>query len=205
MIEDIEKYWDNIHQNYTSSYDGWLDTYLKDISIDDMILEIGCGRAYNSLFLKEKGYEKIVATDISKVVLDIIKKENPSLEVLYLNVLERFPFDNNEIDVIIADLSLHYFSMEKMKVIFEEIKRVLSKKGKIILRINSVNDVCHIPSEGQQLEENLYYDGKIYKKFFKKEDFEKFLDGFEIIKLEEKAMDRYVKPKVLWEIYAKKI
>ncbi len=205
MIEDIEKYWDNIHQNYTSSYDGWLDNYLKDINTDDVILELGCGRAYNSLFLKEKGYKKIVATDISKVVLDIIKKENPSLEVLYLNVLERFPFDNNEIDVIIADLSLHYFSIEKMKVIFEEIKRVLSKKGKIILRINSVNDVCHIPSEGQQLEENLYYDGKIYKKFFKKEDFEKFLDGFEIVKLEEKTMDRYVKPKVLWELYAKKI
>lgn len=205
MENDIVKYWDNIHQNYTSSYDGWLDEYLYDMDLDDKILELGCGRAYNSLFLKEKGFNNIVATDISNVVLDILRKESPDLDVLYLDVLEKFPFEDKSINTIIADLSLHYFSTEKMKLIFKEIKRVLKDNGKVILRLNSVNDIYHIPKDAKQVEKNLYYDGKIYKKFFEKDDFEQFLEGFEILKLQEKHMDRYVKPKTLWEIYAKKI
>ena len=44
-------------------------------------------------------------------------------------MLEKFPFLDNSKDLIIADLSLHYFSSEDTIHIMREIKRVLKPKG----------------------------------------------------------------------------
>ena len=49
-------------------------------------------------------------------------------------------FEDESIEVIIADLSLHYFNDETTKNIVKEIKRVLKCNGYLIARVNSVND-----------------------------------------------------------------
>lgn len=46
------------------------------------------------------------------------------------------PFENESIQVIIADLSLHYFNDKTTKSVVKEIKRVLKKDGYIIGRVN---------------------------------------------------------------------
>lgn len=122
-----------------------------------------------------------------------------------IDITKRLPFNDNEVNVIIADLSLHYFNKEQTKEIINEIKRVLAPGGYLIGRVNSANDKYHIPTDAQTLEENFYYDGKIYKKFFIQDDFQELFANFKIIFLEEKHMDRYEKSKTLWEFCIKKL
>ena len=203
-MDKLKKYWDEIHLKYTSTYDGWLEKYITLFNKDAFIVELGCGRAYCSKHLLENGFTNIVASDFSEEALNIVTKELPDLKTMLFDISQGLPFENNSINIIIADLSLHYFNSSITKYIFEDMHRVLKADGYLIARVNSVNDTNHIPANSEELENNFYYDGKIYKKFFEKSDFDSLFKNFEVINLEQKNMSRYEKPKVLWEFCIKK-
>lgn len=203
-MDKLKKYWDKIHLKYTSTYDGWLEKYITLFNKDDSIVELGCGRAYCSNYLLENGFKNIIACDFSEEAVNIVNKEIPDLKTMLFDISQGLPFENNSINIIIADLSLHYFNSSITKYIFEDINRVLKEDGFLIARVNSVNDKNHISANSEELESNFYYDGKIYKKFFEKSDFDSLFKNFEVINLEEKNMSRYEKPKILWEFCIKK-
>lgn len=200
MNEQIVKYWNDVHKKYTSRYDDWLNKYLKYIEKDNKILEIGCGRAYSSIYLYNEGYKNITASDISETALNKIKEENEHLNTQILNISGKYPYKDNEIDIIIADLSLHYFNKLETKKIVNEIFRVLSKNGYLIIRVNSTSDLLHIPENTKEIENNYYYDGTIYKKFFTKEELEELFSNYKIIELDEYTMTRYEKEKKVFEV-----
>lgn len=203
-MEELDKYWDNIHIKYESSYDGWLDKYLKYFNKDDFIVELGCGRAYSSKYLLENGYRNIKACDFSEEVLKIVNKECPSLKTELFDISDGLPFPPNSINIIVADLCLHYFNHKTTKYIFDEINRVLKDGGYLVARVNSLNDKNNFLENSKELEKNFYYDGKIYKRFFDKDDLEELFKKFQVYNLEEKNMARYEKTKVLWEFCLKK-
>lgn len=203
MKENLDKYWDNIHKEYTSTYDEWFNKYINLLHKDDNIVELGCGRAYTSKYLINNGFKNIIACDFSKEALKIINHENPNLNTMLFDMSDGLPFNDNSKNIIIADLCLHYFNLSKTKYIFSEIHRVLKDNGYLIARVNSFNDI-QIPPKSKELEKHFYYDGKIYKRFFDKEDLKELLKDFKIYNLEEKKMDRYECPKILWEFCIKK-
>ena len=200
----IESYWDNIHLKYNSSYDNWLDRYVNLFKENARVVELGCGRAYGSKFLLDNGFTDITACDISGEVIKMVNSFLPSLKTMVFDMGEGLPFDDNSVDVVIADLSLHYFDSKTTSFVFDEIYRILSDDGLLIARVNSVNDVNYIPKGASELEKNYYYDGSIYKRFFGREDFDSLFDGFDTLNISEEPMDRYVIPKVLWEFCIKK-
>lgn len=204
-MEELDKYWDKIHLKYNSTYDGWLNKYINLLKKDDFIIELGCGRAYCSNFLLRNGFHNIIACDFSNEVLNIVNTENPNLKTMLFDMSTGLPFKDCFINIIIADLSLHYFSSATTKYIFNEILRVLKDNGYLIGRVNSANDKFHIPNNAQELEKNFYYDGNIYKKFFERKDFDSLFKNFKICNIEEKYMDRYEKPKILWEFCIEKL
>ncbi|UKI57887.1 MAG: hypothetical protein L6V81_11625 [Clostridium sp.] len=59
MKDSLDKYWDNIHNEYISTYDGWFNKYINLLHKDDNIVELGCGRAYTSKYLIDNGFKKI--------------------------------------------------------------------------------------------------------------------------------------------------
>lgn len=203
-MSNINKFWDDVHLRYTSSYDGWLDKYLHLFDLNNSFVELGCGRAYSSKYLLSKGVKDIIACDFSEEVIKIINNEIPSLKTMLFDMSQGLPFKDDSKNVIIADLSLHYFNKATTKFLFNEIYRVLAPNGYLIARVNSLNDKQHVPVNAEEIENNFYYDGKIYKRFFEKDDFNILLRNFEILNLEEKDMGRYEKTKVLWEICVKK-
>ncbi len=204
MKEELNKYWDNIHKEYTSTYDEWFNKYIKLLHKDDNIVELGCGRAYTSKYLTSMGFKNIIACDFSEEALKIVNKENPNIKTMLFDMSDGLPFNNNSMNIIIADLSLHYFDLSKTKYILNEIFRVLKENGYLIARVNSINDRLHIPAHSKEIEKHFYYDGKIYKRFFDKDDIEELFKNFKICNLEEKKMDRYEKLKILWEFCIKK-
>ena len=193
----LDTYWDKVHLQYDSTYDGWLDHYLGLFHKEDKIVELGCGRAYDSRYLLEKGFTDITVCDFSKEVLEIIKKEVPNLKTLNFDMKDEIPFQDNSINVIIADLSIHYFDTNTTIFLANEIYRVLKKNGIFIARVNSTNDKLYIPNTNQ-LEENYFYNGEIYKRFFSEDSIKSFFNKFSFYSIEEKDAGKYEKPKVLW-------
>lgn len=194
----LDTYWDKVHLQYDSTYDGWLNHYLGLFHKKDKIVELGCGRAYDSRYLLEKGFTDITVCDFSKEVLEIVKKEVPSLKTLDFDMKDGIPFQDNSINVIIADLSIHYFDTNTTTFLTNEIYRVLKKNGIFIARVNSINDKLYIPNTAQ-LEENFFYNGEIYKRFFSENSIKSFFNKFSFYTIEEKNVGKYEKPKVLWE------
>ena len=109
------------------------------------------------------------------------------------------PFEDNFTDLMICDLSLHYFRERTTFEVLEEIKRVLKPDGILLFRVNSVKDVNHGAGEGKEIEPHLYEtsDGR-YKRFFNQEDIERFFKDWEALFIHEEIMGRYEKEKVLW-------
>lgn len=203
-MNNLDKYWDKIHLKYTSTYDNWFNKYIHLLNKSDKIIELGCGRAYTSLYLLDNGFSDVTACDFSTEVINILNTEHKELNTSVFDISEKLPFKDDEINVIIADLCLHYFDSKKTKEILNEIYRVLKSGGYLIGRVNSANDKYHIPLSAKVLEKNFYYDGEIYKKFFEGKEFKELFENFKILSLEEKHMDRYEKPKTLWEFCIKK-
>jgi ubiquinone/menaquinone biosynthesis C-methylase UbiE len=203
-MNNLDKYWDKIHLKYTSTYDNWFNKYIHLLNKSDKIIELGCGRAYTSLYLLNNGFSDVTACDFSTEVINILNTEHKELNTSVFDISEKLPFKDDEINVIIADLCLHYFDSKKTKEILNEIYRVLKSGGYLIGRVNSANDKYHIPLSAKVLEKNFYYDGEIYKKFFEGKEFKELFENFKILSLEEKHMDRYEKPKTLWEFCIKK-
>ena len=200
----IDEYWDKIHLQYTSSYDGWLDKYLSFFKPNGKVVELGCGRAYCSKYLLEQGYKNIIVCDISQEVLRIVNNEEPKLKTMLFDMSEGLPFQDNSIDVIVADLSLHYFDHDTTLYIFDEIYRVLNDNGILVGRVNATTDKLNIPKNAIEVEKNFYYDGNIYKRFFEENDFPILFRKFEIKDLIQENMSRYDWPKVLWKFCLKK-
>lgn len=203
MNDSLDKYWDNIHKEYISTYDGWFNKYINLLHKDDNIVELGCGRAYTSKYLIDNGFKNIIACDFSKEVLNIVNNENPNIKTMLFDMSDGLPFNDNSKNIIVADLCLHYFDLSKTKYIFSEIYRVLKENGYLIARVNSFNDI-QIPLKSKKIEKHYYYDGKFYKRFFDKKDLEELFENFKIYNLEEKKMDRYEHPKILWEFCVEK-
>lgn len=141
MNDSLDKYWDNIHKEYISTYDGCFNKYINLLHKDDNIVELGCGRAYTSKYLIDNGFKNIIACDFSKEVLNIVNNENPNIKTMLFDMSDGLPFNDNSKNIIIADLCLHYFDLSKTKYIFSEIYRVLKENGYLVARVNSFNDI----------------------------------------------------------------
>lgn len=200
---DFKDYWNKEHKKWINNeikIDDWLDKYQDIIiNIKSKILDLGCGLGNDSLYLKRLNKE-VIAVDYSKEALDFVSKNIPGIETLELDISNKLPFNDNEFELIIADLSLHYFSSDTTIKIMKEIKRILKDGGILLARVNSINDINFGSNQGIKLENNYYFVNGYNKRFF---DFNDIFYYFEIIgKVDSKEtkMDRYSKIKEVYEI-----
>jgi SAM-dependent methyltransferase len=185
-------------------YDDWLDKYHSylDQSKEIPVINLGCGFGNDTCYLSERGYP-VISCDYSIEALKRLKFFIEKPETRIFNMAEGLPFDNNTAGVVIADLSLHYFSGRDTGKIINEIFRVLLPEGYLLCRVNSVKDILHGAGQGIKIEDNFYdIQGKL-KRFFDKEQLVKFFQDWDILMMKEYEMDRYKDPKMVWEIAVK--
>jgi SAM-dependent methyltransferase len=208
-MNDPKLYW---NKKYKASleqkvlYDLWLDKYedLLNASKDIPIVDLGCGLGNDTLYLDKRGY-KIISCDYSEEALKRLGRSIDNPVTKLFNIKNGLPFESESIKIIIADLSLHYFSWIETKKIINEIKRVLTKDGFLLLRVNSVKDTNYGAGQGILLEKNYYnIDGNL-KRFFDKEQLEELFIDWEVYYIHEYEMNRYIHSKVLWEMAVKKM
>ena len=205
---DFKNYWNEEHKKWIDNeikMDDWLDKYQDIIkNTNTKILDLGCGLGNNSLYLRRLNKD-VIAVDYSKVALDFVSLYAEGTETLELDISKKLPFKDNEFELIIADLSLHYFSSDTTIKIMKEIKRILKDDGILLARVNSTKDINYGSNEGVQLEENYYFVNGYNKRFFNKEDSLNYFSIIGEVDAKETQMDRYSKIKEVFEIKVRKI
>ena len=186
-------------------YDLWLDDYKSDLEKfkNSKFLDLGCGIGADTLYLIERGY-KVISVDYSKEAINNILSNIKGSEAKILDMNEKFTFENNSFNLIIADISLHYFNEEKTKNIMNEIKRILNKNGLLICRVSSINDKYYGAGSGTEIEKRFYDHGSYAQRYFNEDDLNKFFSIIGKFTFIEKAMTRkesyYSMPKMLYQV-----
>ena len=211
-MDTSKERWNEIYENQKQTrdeikYDDWLDLFIEYIkSCETPIIDLGCGSGNDTKYLLEKG-KRVIPCDYSEKAVENIRKNFPELErVECFDMTKSFPFKENFTDIIITDLSLHYFSEDTTYKILEDIKRILKQNGLLIFRVNSVNDVKYGAGIGLEIEPRFYQreDGRT-KRFFDESDIRKFFKSWDILYIREETMLRYEEAKKLWRCAVKNI
>lgn len=100
---------------------------------DKDILEIGCGYGKNAKFYSSKA-KYILATDISKHMLEIAKNENEADNIEYLKLaMENIHTINKKFDIIISSLVFNY--LEDYPSMMTKIYNLLKPNGVLIFSV----------------------------------------------------------------------
>jgi SAM-dependent methyltransferase len=184
--------------------DPWLDKWipmLKQKSANGFILELGCGSGWDSQNLLSAGC-KVIGADISMENLCECMQSSSHADLLQLDNSQPLPFASHSIDIILASLSLHYFTWRVTLQIASELKRCLKADGILIVRFNSTNDINYGAGYGLEIESNFSQIGTSTKRFFDEKSVRTLFQGWDIQFLEENVIHRYEKPKSVWEVMA---
>jgi len=210
-MDKVKEEWNEIYTNQKHKineikYDDWLDLFIDDINrCDTPIIDLGCGGGNDTKYLTEKG-KIVIPCDYSEKAIENIKNNFHEIErVECFDMTKVFPFTDSFTGIIIADLSLHYFSEDTTYRVLENIKRILKTEGLLIFRVNSINDINHGAGEGLEIETHFYQteDGRT-KRFFDESDIKRIFGNWDILYMREDTMFRYKYPKALWICAVKK-
>lgn len=201
-------YWkNNLNKNKLENLD-----FLKDIWVDkysniiDNIpkgkcLDLGCGLGQYTKYFKDKGFD-VISCDISEIVLETLSNIMPDAKTKKLDMSQDFPFPDDSFDVVVANLSIHYFDYKTTKKLLREIKRVLKNDGYFIGSVNSDKTFTFLV-EPQKIEENYYKELDRFVRLWNKEQFDDFFKNFKKVLLEEVTTTRWNKIKIMWEFIYK--
>jgi SAM-dependent methyltransferase len=214
MNERFRNQWDQWFRDEKSyqldiNYPPWLERYsnlLQGLK-SPLAIDLGCGRGFDTRFLISTGLTTISA-DYSLGALDAARKTVPSSWLLQFDLRDQIPFGNGSFGLIVANLSLHYFSFSDTAKIINELYRVLSDEGWLIARVNSTSDHGYESvkeDDRMRIEEDYYVYHGIPRRYFRETSIRQFFsNGWIIDRIEEKKLVRYEKPKALWEFIARK-
>jgi len=194
--------WDEYYRSLNGiSVDKWLEDYSSLFNKDITVLDLGSGNGANIPFLLSKT-NNVFALDYAESAINVIKNKY-HIEAIAADMRMPLPYDNQLFDIVVCDLSLHYFSDKETDSILEDIDRIMKKKGTLLARLNSCNDIKHGAKKGTEIEKGYYeYEGR-RKRFFDKEMIQGFFGKYFLIDyLEEKRTGKYLEEKVLWEMKA---
>ena len=185
--------------------DPWLDKWIPLIqkkSTNGVVLELGCGSGWDTAELLVAGCA-VIATDMSMENLSSCRLTVSKATHVQLNHSVFLPFVDHNVSVILASLTLHYFTWTVTMQIASELRRCLKAGGMLLVRLNSTNDVNYGASTtAPPIEPNFYFHRTMTKRFFDEPAVRSFLQGWDIQFIEENIIYRFEKPKSIWEVMA---
>ena len=95
------------------------------------ILEVGCGTGANLSFFIEEGFNTY-GIDGSRIAIKLAKKKlkkEKKKSKLFVGDIQNMPFRSNFFDCVVDCECIYSNSFSDSKIILEEIKRILKKKG----------------------------------------------------------------------------
>ncbi len=208
-MNNFSEYWNyRLPKNADiNNYDFWLKDkceYGKNIK---QALDLGCGNGDDTKFLIKNGYA-VVSVDFSDYAIKKVSKVNQG-STFYFDMSD-LPswkvFPSGFFDIVVADLSLHYFDEKTTISIMKQINRILKDGGKLFARVNSINETEAGAGDGEEIEPNFYKNPLrgINKRFFSEEDVHKYFSLVGTVAFKEISIIRNGKPKPCFEIVCTK-
>lgn len=107
---------------------------ILDIKKDEYIYDLACGQGYFSNIFFKNG-AKVVASDLSKKLIETATKNSPKEIKFYTSKADRAQFlKDKSIDTIVIILAIQ--NIENVTGVFAECSRILKDGGKVVLVIN---------------------------------------------------------------------
>ena len=168
------------------------------------VLEIGCGRGDDTATLIGHGH-RVVAFDVSAAAVDEARARVPGAEFHRQDVRDALPVSSGGVGVVVASLSLHYFSWPETVDIVGRIRAALESPGLFLCRLNSTNDYNYGASGYPRIEPDYYLVEGRRKRFFDEASVARlFVRAWRVISMQESTTGKYGRPKVVWEIVAER-
>lgn len=172
------------------------------VSDGERLLELGCGgRARDTAHLCSMA--SVVAVDLNAQALRNASHSVPAASYLCMDIGQPFPFVDGAFPVIVASLSLHYFSWEVTQRVVVELKRCLSFGGVALIRVNSTRDTNYGASSTDSIEDNFHWVDGQAKRFFDENAILALFAGWQLSSLVEMDIDRYDDVKRVWSFEAR--
>jgi SAM-dependent methyltransferase len=187
---------------HSATDDEWLVPYVDRLthSMRDTcrILELGCGEGRDTAQLGKLG--DVVAVDLGEASLRLCRQSVPGAMLICADLSHRLPIRTGAFSTVVASLSLHYFSWETSRRLVAEIRRVMTRDGMLIVRVNSTRDTEHGAVGHAEIEPNFYNVAGASKRFFDRRSVLDLFGGWKIDAMEERCIMRYARPKWIWEM-----
>jgi SAM-dependent methyltransferase len=172
--------WKNITQHLPATYFARRSFSLMKSQRPRTLLDLGCGDGKDSLYFARKGI-RVTAIDFSARAIEKLThratgmKVHPKvMDIRNLKLIRKF-------DVIYANLSLHYFDDKTTTRIFNDIHKLLPKRGLFFVRCKSINDPLY--GRGKKLGKDFFILNNHKRHFFSQEYLKKKLAKFKILKI----------------------
>ena len=120
----------------------FLDRFAESVKGKGKVVELGCGPAHVSAYLKERGVD-ITGLDLSPLMVQQAKRLFPDLNVIVGNMLD-LPFESGSLAGVIAFYSILHFDDDQLAQAFAEIYRVLDPGCPVALAFHIGDDVEHL-------------------------------------------------------------
>jgi SAM-dependent methyltransferase len=193
-----------LREGRTVGAEPWLDAWIHLVPDRGprRALDAGSGAGHNARLLLDRGFD-VTAIDISERALDVCRRAAPEARHRRADLRERLPFDDACFELVVADLSLHYFAWDTTVAAVAEVARVLVPGGVLAARFNSTGDVNYGAGAAATVggDPRLLSVGGIEKRFFTEACVDRlFGPPWRVVIREEKTTHRFGKAKVLWEV-----
>jgi ubiquinone/menaquinone biosynthesis C-methylase UbiE len=115
-----------------------LQRILKDLPKGSKVLDVGCGTAHLSNWIKEQGFV-VTGVEPSAEMLKLAKENFPDIEIVN-SIASALPFEDNSFDLIVSFEVLRYLDKAENIKSYKEFYRVLKPGGRIF--VTQVNLYC---------------------------------------------------------------
>lgn len=188
--------------------DSWLQPWLPLMarhSAGRPILELGCGSGRDTATLLAHGLD-VVALDLSEEAVAEARLRAPSARIHRQDLQAPFPPEAEGCSVVLASLSLHYFSWPDTLALARRIHQWLPPGGLLVCRLNSTRDVHYGAVGHPEIAPRYYLVDGFPKRFFDADDVTlMFAEGWSTLSCKEGVIGRYEHPKWAWEVVLQRL
>ena len=213
-MKKIKSFWESWYSHENNStlkygYDFWLDKFIVELITkkNTLVLDLGSGFGNDTDFLLKLGFN-VISADISFSSLNCFVKQIHNSKPVQFDIRKVFPFPNSRFGIILANLSLHYFSYKQTNQIIEELANISKPDGLLLLRVNSKSDQSlldfSINGKGM-IEKDFFVVKGIPRRYFDEQNIKFFFSSFwKIITINEKMINYHGNNKKVWEVFLRK-